>query len=111
MRTVNVWLALSPCGGDRPSPGLDLVPKRFDEIVHTGDGGSYFYWTVGDDTVRGEGMEVVRPTFDAGDAILFDEYLLHRTALDPGMTDERYAVESWFFAPSAYPSKYPPVLF
>ena len=33
VRTMNVWVALSPCGGDRPSPGLELVPRRFDEIL------------------------------------------------------------------------------
>ncbi len=111
MRTVNVWMSLSPCGGDRPSPGLDLIPRRINEIVQTGDNGSIFYWTVGNDLVESQGMVVERPIFDPGDALLFDEYLLHRTAIDPGMTEERYAVETWFFAPSAYPDKYPPILF
>lgn len=111
MRTVNVWTAVTACGGDLPTPGLDLIPRRINEIVRTGEDGSIFYWTVGDELVQNEGMEVQRPLFNAGDALLFDEYLLHRTAIDPGMTHERYAIETWFFAPSAYPDRYPPILF
>ncbi len=29
--TLNLWLALSPCGAD--APGLDIVPRRFDDIL------------------------------------------------------------------------------
>ena len=43
--------------------------------------------------------ELARP----GDAVLFDHLLLHRTGVDPSMTATRYATETWFFAPSAYP--------
>jgi alpha-ketoglutarate-dependent taurine dioxygenase len=44
----------------------------------------------------------VRPEFETGDAVLFDERLIHRTFLskDVQMTQERLAVECWFFAPS-----------
>ena len=35
--------------------------------------------------------------------LLFDELAVHRTAADEGMPNVRYAIESWFFAPSAYP--------
>jgi hypothetical protein len=34
--------------------------------------------------------------------MLFDHFCLHRTAVDPGMTHDRYAIESWFLAPSTY---------
>ena len=30
-------------------------------------------------------------------------WLLHRSWRIPGMTTQRYAIESWFFAPSAFP--------
>ena len=46
----------------------------------------------------------MRPVFEAGDALLFDHLFLHRTAVDPGMTRDRYAVEAWFLAPSTYGS-------
>ena len=31
VRSLNLWLALSPCGVD--APGLDIVPQRFDRIL------------------------------------------------------------------------------
>ena len=40
---------------------------------------------------------------EPGDALLFDELFLHRTATDETMTRDRYAIETWFFAPSVYP--------
>ncbi len=45
---------------------------------------------------------IVRPIFDAGDAMIFDHLCLHRTAIDPGMTVDRHAIEAWFLAPSTY---------
>jgi hypothetical protein len=47
-----------------------------------------------------EDTAVVRPIFDASDALFFDERLLHRTAVEAAMTHERFAIESSFFAPS-----------
>jgi hypothetical protein len=35
---------------------------------------------------------------------------LHRTAIDSLMTRERYAIETWFFAPSTYPDQYVPLV-
>ena len=34
VRSLNVWLSLSRCGDE--APGLDLVPRRLDELVPTG---------------------------------------------------------------------------
>ncbi|HZO58133.1 MAG TPA: hypothetical protein VFB51_00430 [Solirubrobacterales bacterium] len=103
IRTINLWLSLSHCGDD--APGLDLVPRRLDRIVETGSGGAIFPWSVGPGTVEEarEDVPVLRPRFKPGDALLFDEMFLHRTATDETMTRERYAIESWFFAPSVYP--------
>jgi hypothetical protein len=104
IRTINVWASLSHCGDD--APGLDLVPKRLDEIVPTGTGGAFFDWSVGPDTVAEVAADapVIRPIFKPGDVLLFDELFLHRTATDEEtMTRERYAIENWFFAPSLYP--------
>ena len=41
--------------------------------------------------------------------LLFDDLFLHRTASDPAMPKPRFAVESWFFAPSAFPEDYAPL--
>ena len=94
-----MWIALNDCGVD--SPGMDVVPKRFDDIVETGAEGAMFDWAVSPTTVAAvAGDQVLRPHFRAGDALLFDEFFLHRTACIEGMTRPRYAIESWFFAPS-----------
>lgn len=111
VRSLNLWLGLSPCGRD--APGLDLVPRRFDHVVETGGPGSYFDWAVSDDLVEQLAVDapVVRPEFEAGDALLFDHLFLHRTAVDPSMTRDRYAMETWFFAPSSYPEGQIPLAF
>jgi len=112
IRTVNVWLTLTHCGDE--APGLDLVPQRMHEILETGTNGAIFDWSVGSGTVErvlGPAGVVVRPVFEAGDALLFDQRFLHRTAADPAMIRPRYAIESWFFAPSHYPYDQVPVLF
>ena len=81
------------------------MPWRVDRIVETGTGGAFFDWSVGPDTVEevAEDAAVVRPIFEPGDALLFDELFLHRTATEEAMTRERYAKETWFFVPSLYP--------
>jgi Phytanoyl-CoA dioxygenase (PhyH) len=103
IRSMNVWLSLSHCGDD--APGLDVVARRLDRIVPTGTDGAWLDWTVGpgmvDQVAPGA---VVRPIFEAGDALIFDHMNLHRTAVDPGMSRDRYAIEAWFLAPSTYAS-------
>jgi hypothetical protein len=110
IRTLNVWLALSDCGRD--APGLDILPRRLDGIVETGTEGSIFPWAVAPAMVEraAKGTPIRRPLFEAGDALLFDELFLHRTACEPEMTRERYAIETWLFAPSVYPDKQIPVV-
>jgi hypothetical protein len=102
IRSINIWLSLNPSGID--APGLEVVPKRLDEIVDKGTEGADFDWSVGDAVVeRVSDGNLARPVFEAGDAMLFDHLFLHRTGTTPEMTKTRYATETWFFAPSAYP--------
>jgi hypothetical protein len=110
VRTLNLWLALSDCDGD--SPGLEIVPRRIDTVLPTGTEGAMFDWSVSPDIVDDVAREapVLTPAFRAGDALLFDHLLLHRTAVEPGMTRERYAIETWHFAPSSYPEGQIPVV-
>jgi hypothetical protein len=103
VRALNVWLSLSHCGD--VAPGLDLVPRRLDHIVPTGTEGAVFDWVVSPliaDEAAGD-LPVLRPIFEVGDVMLFDELYLHATGTDPTMTEPRYAVESWFFGPSSFP--------
>jgi hypothetical protein len=55
------------------------------------------------------GVNIVRPVFDPGDALIFDEMFLHATAAEGEMTKPRYAIESWFFTPAALPPGYVPI--
>lgn len=111
IRTVNVWMALSRCGRD--APGLDVIPCRLDRIVETGTQGAEFTWSVGPGVVERLAVDVpvMRPEFEPGDALLFDDFFLHRTAIDNQMARERYAIETWFFAPSTYPEQYVPLVY
>lgn len=108
VRALNLWLSLSRCGDE--SPGLDIVPRRLDELVTAGDEESFLSYQVSDkvaaDAAAPKG--VLRPIFEPGDALLFDELFLHQTASDPAMPKPRYAVESWFFGGSAFP-EYTPI--
>lgn len=109
VRALNVWLSLSRCG-DR-APGLDVIPRRLDDLVPTGTEGTFLGFQVSDaiaEQAAGEGG-VLRPIFNPGDGLLFDELFLHQTASDPSMPDVRYAVEAWFFGPSAFPDGYVPL--
>jgi hypothetical protein len=110
IRSLNIWVALTDCGVD--APGLDVLPRRLDAVVETGTGGAIFDWAVGPQVVERLGADtpVVRPRFRAGDALLFDDLFLHRTAIDPSMTHPRYALETWCFAPSAYPEGQVPIV-
>lgn len=113
IRAMNVWLSLSHCGGDNPAPGMDLVPRRLDGHVAAGTEGTFFPSQVSQavaEEAAGE-LGIVNPSFRPGDALLFDELYLHQTGGRPGLTEPRYAIESWFFGPSAFPEIYVPLAF
>jgi len=111
VRSVNVWLSLSHCGDE--APGLDLVPRRLEHLVPTGGEGAKLKDQVSHATATEAAGEwgILRPIFEPGDALLFDDLFLHRTATDPEMDKPRYAIESWFFGPSAFPKSYAPLIF
>lgn len=100
--SLNVWTALTDCG--ESAPGMDLVLQKLTHYIPA-DGDSDFHWSVSNtqvDEMR-KTAPVVTPRFSAGDMLMFDHWLLHRTSQQPSMTDTRYAIESWFFAPSVFP--------
>ncbi len=109
IRSVNVWLSLSHCGED--ASGLEVLPRRLSRVLPTGSHGAYFDWSVGPGMVEeaAEGIATVSPIFAPGDALLFDHFFLHRTGIPAAIAKDRYAIESWFFAPSAYPAQQVPL--
>ena len=109
VRALNLWLSLSRCGDE--SPGLDILPRRLDQIVATGTDEAMLSYQVSQSKAEETAGEtpIVRPIFEPGDALLFDELFLHQTGSDPAMPKPRYAIESWFFGPSAFPESYGPL--
>lgn len=109
VKALNVWMALTHCGDT--APGMDIVPKRIDEILPSGTEGTSIAIQIHEDIARAAGGEggVVRPIFEPGDVLLFDEMFLHTTAAEATMPNTRYAIESWFFGASAFPEDYVPI--
>ena len=99
IRTINVWLTLTACGDD--SPSLDVVPRR-ETAIHPANETNFMMLPDQVDGIIG-GAPRVSPRYDPGDAMLFDEMLIHRTNTDQSMEGLRYSIESWFFAPSGHP--------
>jgi hypothetical protein len=111
VRSLNVWQSLSRCGDVAPS--MDVIPRRLEDYAPTGGEGTFLDYQVSQasaEEVAGD-VGIVRPIFDPGDALLFDHLFLHQTGSDPSMPNPRYAIESWFFGPSAYPEDYAPIAF
>jgi hypothetical protein len=109
VRSLNLWLSLSRCGD--LSPGLDFVPRRLDEFVTAQTEEAVLSYQVSQSKAEEAAGDrgIVRPIFEPGDALFFDEMFLHQTASDPSMPNPRYAIENWFFGGSAFPGEYAPL--
>jgi hypothetical protein len=109
VRSLNLWLSLSRCGD--VSPGLDIVPRRFDEMVQPATDEAILFYTVSQKKAEEAAGDtpIIRPIFEPGDAIFFDEMFLHQTGSDPEMPNPRYAIENWFFSGSGFPQEYAPI--
>jgi hypothetical protein len=109
VRALNLWLSLSRCGDE--SPGLDVVPRRLNEIVSTGTDEAMLSYQVSQrmaEEAAGD-KPIIRPIFEPGDALFFDDLFLHQTGSDPSMPKPRFAIENWFFGGSAFPVEYSPL--
>jgi hypothetical protein len=109
VRSLNLWLSLSRCGDE--APGLDILPRRLESYVATATEEAVLDYTISQQKVEETAGEtaVVRPIFEPGDALFFDELFLHQTGSDPSMPKPRYAVENWFFGGSGFPGEYAPI--
>jgi hypothetical protein len=109
VRALNLWLSLSRCGDE--APGLDIVPRRLDAHVDTQTDEAMLDYAVSQrvaENAAGD-KQILRPIFEPGDAIFFDELFLHQTGSDPSMPKPRFALENWFFGGSAFPVEYAPL--
>jgi Phytanoyl-CoA dioxygenase (PhyH) len=109
VRSLNLWLALSRCGDE--APGLDLVPRRLDGLVATGTDEAVLSYQVSQRVAEEAAGDrpIVRPVFEPGDALFFDELFLHQTGSDPAMPHPRFAIENWFFGASSFPREFAPL--
>jgi hypothetical protein len=103
LRVVNVWVALTRCGGDSLAPGLEFLPGRTDEYLSVGVEGASVHFSIADHFVEERGLQAFNPVFEPGDALLLNEWTPHRTGSREGLTDARHAIEAWFFSPTACP--------
>ena len=110
VRSMNLWLSFSHCGGNQPTPALEVVPKRVPDILPVDN--VMANYAISFDLVReiASDAPTVVPEFAPGDALMFDERFVHRTHLTQTMTRTRYALECWMFAPSHQSPNYTPLL-
>jgi hypothetical protein len=109
VRALNLWLSLSRCGDE--SPGLDMVPRRLDYLVTQQTDEAVLSIQVSQkmaEEAAGD-RKIIRPIFEPGDALFFDDLFLHATGSDPSMPKPRYAIENWFFGASGFPVEYGPI--
>lgn len=106
IRVVNLWLALTPCG--ERSPSVEIGLTRQTGIVPTGGDGAQLSWTVAPKQAAAASPRTIVPVCARGDALMFDQFCLHRTSKSASYSEDRHALETWFFAPSTYPVEYDP---
>ena len=100
---LNVWVALGRCGVDAPT--LGVLPRRMSQILPL-NADSAVPWEIERTamTAAGEGVAPVELVLEPGDAVLFDEMLVHSTITNSSMTEPRYCADAWFFPVSAFPA-------
>jgi hypothetical protein len=109
-RTVNVWAVVTPCGSS--APGLDPLPRRMDAMLPTCKDASFDFLIPAESVAElARETPICRPEFAAGDALLFDQFLVHQTGCGGSFRETRYGFESWFFAPSTFPVKWYPFIY
>jgi hypothetical protein len=108
VRTVNVWLNLTDCGPGTQAAGLDVVPTRVREVLPTQTEEGAFSIAIAQHLVddAAGAARWVSPRFEPGDALLFDELMVHRSGALANPTVDRYAVEMWIFGASTVPEGY-----
>jgi len=110
IKSVNLWMALTECGKGTDKAGMDIIPKRLNDLVPTGTEGAIFKWSVSRKYVDDNFNQPERPHFNQGDAIFFDHLNLHSTSYSESFKTTRYAIETWFFAASSSPQNQMPVV-
>jgi hypothetical protein len=96
---LNFWIPLVPCG--ITSPGLEVVPVPVNEVLPTtgemdgGHQGIYRDIDIAEERIAAlYGRENFwHPALNLGDIMILTHKTLHRTYMEPGMTQQRISVE------------------
>lgn len=108
--SLNCWAAVTECG--RKNNGLTLVARRNHECLGVKEVDESKVNFGKADLDYGKNFlakflpnknEFIEPFFEPGDAILFDEMTLHRTAVVANPTMHQIVSISWFFSRSRFP--------
>lgn len=107
--SLNTWVPLTDCGPGQGAHGLDIVPARLMRSFAKGTG--ILDWSITPQAVVDQFGEeaIVSPVFKRGDLFLFDHLLVHRTQSMPTHTEQRYALETWFFDSQNFPKNQIPL--
>jgi ectoine hydroxylase-related dioxygenase (phytanoyl-CoA dioxygenase family) len=89
-RYLNMWIALDECGKDSVLPGMVYKQGGQRSFTKPGD-----YIVIEDRDVNHLRSHV--PSFQAGDGVFFDEYIIHSTEFRENLNElMRHAIETWF---------------
>src|SRR5205807_9731678 len=77
------------------SPGLDIIPRRLDYLVTTNTEEAMLDYMISQSRAEEAAGEtpILRPIFEPGDALFFDELFAHKTGSDPSMRSEEHTSE------------------
>ena len=105
---VNCWAAVTSCGKD--NPGLGFIPCRTEQRIGWAEKNGIAPLNYGNTMPTNALNELtarhpaVYPVLQPGDALLFDEMTVHRTASRPWKMKVQTVTISWFFRASGFPA-------
>jgi hypothetical protein len=111
---VNSWIPLDSCGPGAASPGLEVAGARVAEDLRIGGlparGAHYFdLLEIDAATVqrRFPAAALRHPDMAPGDAVLFDQFTVHRTDVRPHHATERTSIEVRACRAASVPADHP----
>jgi hypothetical protein len=106
--SLNCWIAFNDCGDD--APGIEVVPRRVDHVLDVPANRALSRAGVAMEPPSAP-LRGVAPVFAPGDALIFDDLLVHRTTMHARMKRTRYSMENWCFTAEGLPPHNAPIVF
>ena len=99
---ITTWIPLVDCGLD--CPGLELYPYKLHEVLPPPKGQPLPYTFLDtEEVLKRFGNKLWAPAMKAGECLIFDNFLVHRTSVTPQMTKERRSADIRVFAANNRP--------